>query len=268
MDNVIAYYSSFDEWGRLEREPLEFIINWHYMKQYLPRSGMILDNGAGPGKYAFELAGSGYNVTLSDITPRLVALAQSKADELGLLEQFSGFHVLNAVQLDGIPDESHDASLMLGPLYHLQHADERIAAVRELHRVTKNNGIVFVAFQSRMRMMITSLLYPQSWAPNDNMDAINKFADEGIFNHRDPGRFTGGYYYNVEDIKPFMESYGFETLELIGSSSIGALMDNEQKQYWTDKGDKEKWMDLLIKSAQDSSILGVSSHLLYIGRRR
>lgn len=29
MENVIAYYSSFDEWGRLDREPLEFTVNWH-----------------------------------------------------------------------------------------------------------------------------------------------------------------------------------------------------------------------------------------------
>lgn len=51
MEYVIEYYSRFDEWGRLDREPLEFIINWHYMKRYLPPSGSVLDNGAGPGKY-------------------------------------------------------------------------------------------------------------------------------------------------------------------------------------------------------------------------
>ncbi|WP_156417548.1 hypothetical protein [Paenibacillus etheri] len=45
MSNIIDYYSSFDEWGRLDREPLEFIINLHYIKKYMPSTGKILDNG-------------------------------------------------------------------------------------------------------------------------------------------------------------------------------------------------------------------------------
>lgn len=58
---IINYY------GRLEREPIEFQVNWHYIKKYLPRSGYVLDNGAGPGKYSIELAKDGYYVTLTDL---------------------------------------------------------------------------------------------------------------------------------------------------------------------------------------------------------
>ncbi|MEK8131627.1 class I SAM-dependent methyltransferase [Paenibacillus filicis] len=268
MENVIEYYSQFDEWGRLDREPLEFIINMHYIKHYLAASRWVLDNGAGPGKYAMELAKLGYNVTLSDLTPKLVEMAQQKASELGLTEQFSGFHVLNATHLDGIPDEKFDASLMLGPLYHLQTEEERVSAVRELFRVTKRNGIVFVAFQSRMRMAITSLQAPQYWKPNDNLDAIHEFYENGIFNHHDAGRFTGAYYFNIDEIKPFMEKSGFQTMDVIGSSSIAAMLNNEQKQYWTDQDEYDKLINFLIASANDPSVLGISSHLLYIGRRK
>ena len=52
MSKVIQYYNQFDEWGRLEREPIEFQVNWHYIKKYLPQKGYVLDNGAGPGKYS------------------------------------------------------------------------------------------------------------------------------------------------------------------------------------------------------------------------
>ncbi|MBP2002241.1 2-polyprenyl-3-methyl-5-hydroxy-6-metoxy-1,4-benzoquinol methylase [Paenibacillus shirakamiensis] len=85
MKRVIDYYSQSDEWGRLDREPLEFIINLHYMQQYLRRGMKVLDNGAGPGKYAMELAKRGFTVTLSDLTPELVDQAQHKAAELGLM---------------------------------------------------------------------------------------------------------------------------------------------------------------------------------------
>jgi len=268
MSSVIDYYSSFDEWGRLDREPLEFTNNMHYIKQYLPSSGAVLDNGAGPGKYAIELAKLGYHLTLSDLTPKLVELAKQKSSELGLTEQFHGFHELNATHLDGLPSEHYAASLMLGPLYHLQKEEDRVLAVKELYRVTKRDGVIFVAFQSRMRMTITSLQHPHQWKPNDNLDTINDFYEKGIFNHEDKGRFTGAYYYHIDEIKPFMERNGFEAIDLIGSSSIGGMLNNEQKQYWADRDENEQLIHFLIQSAKDPSVLGISSHLLYIGRRR
>ncbi|MGN7760543.1 class I SAM-dependent methyltransferase [Paenibacillus sp. 22594] len=77
MSDIIDYYSNYDEWGRLDREPLEFRVNWHFIKNSLPPTGIVLDNGAGPGKYSMELAKLGYDVTLTDLTPRLVDIAKA-----------------------------------------------------------------------------------------------------------------------------------------------------------------------------------------------
>jgi ubiquinone/menaquinone biosynthesis C-methylase UbiE len=148
MDKVINYYDRFDEWGRLDREPIEFLINWHYIRNYLPKNGHVLDNGAGPGKYSIELAKHGFDVTLTDLTPRLVEVAFEKAREFELVERFKGFHVVDARNLDILASQQFDASLMLGPLYHLQKEQERDKAIQELHRVTKIGGIVFVAFMT------------------------------------------------------------------------------------------------------------------------
>lgn len=268
VDSIIDYYSVFDEWGRLEREPIEFIINWHYIQHHLPAQSHVLDNGAGPGKYSVELAKNGHTVTLSDITPKLVEIAKGKVSESGLLERFNGFHVLNATHLDGLADETYDASLMMGPLYHLQTEQERKAAVMELHRVTKKDGLIFAAFQSRMRMTINSLQFPEHWKPHDNMKSIMEFGETGIFNHMDQGRFTGAYYFNLDEIIPFMEEHGFETIELIGSSGIAGLLGKEQQQYWEQRGEYQQMMELLIQTAKNPSILGISSHLLYIGRKK
>ncbi|SEO95588.1 class I SAM-dependent methyltransferase [Paenibacillus sp. OV219] len=114
MEEIIDYYSSFDEWGRLDREPLEFNVNLHYIQSNLPIAGHILDNGAGPGKYAMELAKLGYQITLSDLTPRLVEVAEAKAGELGLIEQFASFLVQDARNLSKLESNQFDASLMLG----------------------------------------------------------------------------------------------------------------------------------------------------------
>ncbi|MFD0771818.1 class I SAM-dependent methyltransferase [Bacillus sp. CGMCC 1.60114] len=270
VNKVVEYYSAFDEWGRLDREPLEFQVNWHYIQKYLPKTGKILDNGAGPGKYAMKLAEQGYRVTLTDLVPRLVNVGENKAKELDLFNQFDGFHVADARSLTILENEQFDASLMMGPMYHLQAEQDRNLAIKELYRVTKKDGIVYIAFMPRIKHVLSSLLYPQTWKPNDNMDSIQQFMRTGEFNHSDEGRFTGAYYFNIEDIQPFMESYGFETLNLIGSSNIGTLLSKEQWEYWQNRGDNEfaQLIELLKETATNPYVLGVSSHLLYIGKKK
>ncbi|WP_298474196.1 class I SAM-dependent methyltransferase [Psychrobacillus sp. FSL K6-4046] len=269
MSNIISYYNQFDEWGRLEREPIEFQVNWHYISTYLPPNGNVLDNGAGPGKYAMKLALEGYNVTLTDLTPKLVEIAREKAEEFNLKGRFTDFLVADARDLSKIQDEQFDASLMLGPMYHIQGEADRIKAIQELHRVTKKDGLVFVAFMPRVKHLLTSLTHPENWKPHDQMDNILQFNQTGCFDHQETGRFTGAYYYNIDDIQPFMESNGFQSLELIGSN-VAATLNKASWDYWKEKGEQEydKLINLLIEKASDPYMLGVSSHLLYIGTKK
>ncbi|WP_051348720.1 class I SAM-dependent methyltransferase [Peribacillus kribbensis] len=267
MSKVISYYNQYDEWGRLDREPVEFQVNWHYIKKHLPEKGRVLDNGAGPGKYSMKIAEEGYKVTLTDLTPRLVEIAERKAGELQLTGQFEGFYTADARDLHMLKDEQFDASLMLGPMYHLQDEMDREHAVQELHRVTKESGIVFVAFMPRIRHALTSLLHPENWKPNNSMDQINEFMSTGCFNHQDDGRFTGAYYFNIDEIKPFMDAHGFEALSLLGSNA-GTILTPEHWDYWRNKGEAEKVIQFIKEQAADPSILGISSHLLYIGRKK
>lgn len=269
MENVINYYNSFDEWGRLDREPLEFMVNLHHIKSHLPGQGRILDNGAGPGKYSVELAKLGYQMTLTDLTPRLVEIAQQKVEEQVLQEHFEGFYVADARDLRIFSDHHFDAALMLGPLYHLQREEDRAAAVTELHRVTKHGGLVFVAFISRVRFLTTSIMFPESWKPNHTVKGISNFLESGVFDHSDDGRFTGAYYFNINEIKPFMESHGFESIKLIGSGSIAGAMTQEQWDYWRLRGEDEfqQLMQIVMNESENPYILGTSSHLLYIGRK-
>ncbi|MCD1260236.1 class I SAM-dependent methyltransferase [Paenibacillus athensensis] len=269
MQHIIDYYNHFDEWGRLDREPLEFMVNLHHIVKNLPENGHLLDNGAGPGKYSLELARREYKITLIDLTPRLVEVAEQKAKELNLWNQFEGFYALDARDLTRFPDDHFDAALMLGPLYHLQTAEDRAKAVSELYRVVKPNGMVFVAFMSKSRFLLNSLLHPEHWKPNHTAHGIEKFMESGIFNHSDPGRFTGAYYFDIQEIEPFMEANGFSTLKLIGSSSIAGSMNQEQWDYWRRRGDFEyrRILEWVLKESENPYMLGVSSHLLYIGQK-
>jgi len=80
---VKKYYAEYGikEWKRLFKDPyhqLEFGTTIHFLKKYLPKKGLILDAGGGPGRYATELAKIGYDVTLLDLTPELLQIAKRK----------------------------------------------------------------------------------------------------------------------------------------------------------------------------------------------
>lgn len=102
------------------------------------------------------------------------------------------------------------------------------------------------------------------------MKSIWKFNEDGVFNHQDEGRYTGGYYYPIADIKPFMERNGFETVDLVSSNGIGGRLTEAKWEYWRNRGDDEfnKLMEIIYETASDPYLLGISSHLLYIGKKK
>ena len=69
------------EWRRLIKDPfhrLEFDTTMRFLKKHLPKKGIILDAGGGPGRYSIELAKLGYDVVLLDFTPGNLELAKKK----------------------------------------------------------------------------------------------------------------------------------------------------------------------------------------------
>lgn len=85
-DQIRAYYDANveQEWGRLERNRMEFAITTRCLSQHLPDSGRVLDCGGGPGRYALWLAKRGYDVTLFDLSPKCLEWAQREAERASL----------------------------------------------------------------------------------------------------------------------------------------------------------------------------------------
>jgi len=267
VNDILRYYQQFDEWGRLDREPLKFLMNMHFIRRYLPMNGRILDNGGGPGKYAAALAQAGYRVTLTDLSARLVEEARARMAATEGNVRLEACRVADAQDLIMFEDGSFDAALMMGPMYHLQQEAQREKAALELRRVTKPGGVVFVAFMTREKQASMYLLDPASWPPCDTHDGIRAFLDTGVFNHRDEGRFTGAYAFPLAEIVPFMERLGYETIKLIAADSIGG-MTSDRLGAWRARGEAEygRIVELLAELAENTAFLGSAPHLLYVGK--
>ncbi len=215
-----------------------------------------------------KLAENGYEVTLTDLTPQLVEKAKGKALEQQVYNVFRNFHVADARNLHYCSDEQFHAALMLGPMYHLQKKQDRIQAVRELYRVTKPGGTVFISFMPRVQHLISSLTSPERLKPNNTAKALHDFYESGCFNHAEERRFTHAYYTKIEDIIPFLKKHGFRCIELI-ASNVASSVNSKEWTYWQETSSEEmnNIVQLLIQQASNPYHLGLSSHLLYIGRK-
>jgi 2-polyprenyl-3-methyl-5-hydroxy-6-metoxy-1,4-benzoquinol methylase len=128
------------EWNRLTSTSVtrtEYMITSHCLERYLPPTGLILDAGSGPGRYAINLAMRGYRVVMLDLVRELLQVGQAKIAEAKLNEQ-----MLSLVQGDiGVlpfASDTFDAVMSLGsPLSHL--IDESMA-----FRITSWSSLVRV----------------------------------------------------------------------------------------------------------------------------
>jgi ubiquinone/menaquinone biosynthesis C-methylase UbiE len=109
---------------------LEYLRTRELLARYLPPApATVLDVGGGAGVYALPLAREGYSVHLIDAVP----LHVEQAREASALQQDSPLasaQVGDARRLVW-DDNSVDAVLLLGPLYHLTSRDDRLRALKE-----------------------------------------------------------------------------------------------------------------------------------------
>jgi ubiquinone/menaquinone biosynthesis C-methylase UbiE len=128
-DEVANYYAHAPEEDRLLQGIglLEEARTRELIQRYAPQPPAgVLDVGGGAGAYSFWLAELGYTVHLVDATPRLVAEAQRRETSKRSL---ASCRVGDARALE-FPDEFADFLLLLGPLYHLTDAADRVKARR------------------------------------------------------------------------------------------------------------------------------------------
>ncbi len=149
MDNrkeiINNYYNNYDEDNRLIKDKahrLEFVISTEYLKKYIKPADKILEVGAGTGRYSIYYAKQGYDVSAIEYVEHNLNILKGKITPDMKMKARQG----DAVDLSGFEDNTFDVTLVLGPLYHLYNDDDIHQAIEEAVRVTKQNGIIAIAY--------------------------------------------------------------------------------------------------------------------------
>ena len=248
------------EWVRLTRHRTEFAVSLRVITECLPVPPCrVLDVGGGPGRYSIALSKLGHSVTILDLSSESLKLAVQNAENAGV--SLAGAVHANVLHMDEIEDDSFDAVLLMGPLYHLLSEDERMQAVREAMRVLAPGGYLFAAFITRFAPFRQAAVNEQMWLV-ENLEYAHRMLETGL--HEKPTMFARAYFIHPDDVIPLMESCGLETQKMVGCEGIVAGHEDEVNALEGEAWDA--WVELNYKLGHEPTLYGASDHLLYVGR--
>jgi ubiquinone/menaquinone biosynthesis C-methylase UbiE len=261
---ILGHYGTGYELERLGEgaSRIEFTRTKELLRRFLPPPpAVVLDVGGGPGTYAIWLADLGYRVHLIDSVPLHVEQAAEAAERAR--HPFT-VEVGDARRLEQ-PDSSVDAVLLLGPLYHLTERTERIQALAEARRVVRTDGTVVAAAISRFASLFDGL--DSGFLGDPTFDAIvERDVREG--QHRNPTHriewFTTAYFHHPDELAKEIDDAGLAFEALLGiegpAQLVRDLCDNPER--------RDDVLRVARTIEQEPTVLGLSSHLLVIARKR
>lgn len=269
FEKIKAYYSVFDEQHRLEKAEgrLEFEICQRIILQHIRKSDIILDLGGGAGKYSIELAMQGYNVTLADLSERLLEQAKTYVDE-NKLPPLKSYDAVNAIDLSCYDNESFDVVILFGPLYHLLDSKERNKCISEVWRVLKFNGIIFASFIPYLSGAVGAISRALYFSEQVNEENLSEVFESGRFNNNVNVGFQEGYYPESKEIEQLFRKHNFSQILLRSIRGLG--YNKEEKLYELSNKNISlfnKMIELLNKTSTNPAIIETCGHALYIGRK-
>lgn len=191
--------------GRLEQARL-----YDFLGQQFPQApARVVDIGGGPGVHARWLREQGYEVELLDPVQHHVDQAQAA----GITAQLG-----DACRLPW-SDESFDAVLMAGPLYHLPDPSDRRLALREALRVLRPGGVVAAVAINRAANLIGSTLANTLLT---RQGIVRDILDTG--HSADNERMAHCYYHREIELRNELISAGLRPVNIFGLTGPGGWL--------------------------------------------
>ncbi len=176
--------------GRLEFERVQELVG-----ERISSPSRILDVGGATGIHAAALAREGHDVVLIDPVPSQV----ERAARDGSFAASVG----DARDLD-LDDDSFDAALLFGPLYHLASRDDRLQCLAEAARVVRPGGWVFAAAIPRV-IRHAALTLAQE-VPHPYPAELVSLLEHGT--PAGTGRFPGAHFHTAEELEDELHRTG------------------------------------------------------------
>lgn len=266
---VKNHYSEYgrNEWERLTRHPyrrLEFDTTMHFLKKHLPRKGVILDAGGGPGRYTIELAKRGYDIVLLDLTPRLLDIARDQIKKAKVESQVKQIIEGSVDDLSMFDDDTFDAVICLGgALGHLVLQKHRQNAADELVRVARNNAPIFISVIGRLAVLMNTIVYLWPELETDP-DIWRKYVLTG--DYLGEYEFTACHFYLPEELQDEFKDKA-TILEMAGLEGMFSTHAKEYDEVYQRGKYNKVLREIHLQTCTQPSIVAVSEHFMMICKK-
>ena len=255
---VKSFYEEVDEELRLEKSrhgQLEFRTTMEYIHRMVPDDAKILEVGAGTGRYSIALAKEGYQVSAIELLENNLKVLKENSQGLENLQAFQG----DALDLSRWEDNTFDLTLVLGPMYHLYEKEQIHKAIDEAIRVTKKEGVIFFAFLS-----VHAILFNNYLKENLRDGIEENFTDAYEIRHFEEQLFTG---YDIVEFEGLFAEKEIEYISTVAADTILELARKRTDFVMSDE-DFEAFAKYHLAFCEKRELLGASSHLLYVCRKK
>ena len=256
-EKVEEFYDRIaEEYDQLYETPywkLYHEITWQNIKKFLPRkNALILDAGGGTGYWAIKLAKLGYRITLTDISEKMLKVAEKKIKKQKLEKRIE-IRRVDIRDMSCFPSNYFDMALAEGdPVSYCLKPEK---AIRELARTVKPNSYVIVSVDSKYPF-ISRLIAEES------LDKIPKFIKTGILEREH--KFQA---FSPEELKDLFESNGLKVIRIIGKPILIQMVPREKREEIIKKHFR-KILNLELKYCDNPSLIGFGGHLEVVGIKR
>ncbi len=257
MPDLTDFYGKFNEDKRLRSRygQVEYLTTMEKLKEVFRgrQQLQILDIGAGTGAYTIPLAQEGHVLTALELVNYNLGILRQKAERKGLtIRTLKG----NALNLSKIPDQSFDVILLLGPLYHLFSAEDKIKALHEAACKLVPGGCLFAGY-----------------IMNDYAVLKYGFLESNILNARMNGKITEDFrtvtsaedlfsYDTLSDIEAYRERAGLKLIKRF--SQDGPTHYFRQQISGMDDETFELYVRYHLSVCEREDLLGAGCHTVEI----
>ena len=252
-----SFYDQAEEDTRLRRSrhgQLEYFTTIHYIHRFIQNDAKVLEVGAGTGRYSIALAREGMDVTAFELVESNLAVLKENGRGLDNLQALQG----DATNLSAFADNSFDAVLHFGPMYHLYDPLEVNKAIDEAIRVTKPGGVIFYAFLS-----VFGIMYANYFSGNWASGQTENFTEDYQVRHFKEQLFTG------YDIEEFEQLFAHKPVEWITTAGVDGMVESLENNpgFLIAEEDFEAFARWYVHFSEKRELLGSTNHLLYICRK-
>ncbi len=249
-DSIAEREDTFEKGFSLRNDiPREFI------KRYLQPTDVVLDAGGGSGINAIMMAQRGAQVTLLDLSSRMLACAAGNIQLAGLTGKIN-LTQGDITDLSQFQDGQFNFVVCLGGALSYV-CDQATQAVDELVRVARQGAVLIIGCDSKFGLVRWLL----------SSDSIKNLEDAiEIYETSQYEAGEGAYarLYTPAELTALLEAANCEILEIASTPTL--INGWDQSDYPLEKQEKLKALEL--RACTVPELLGAGHHLFCVARKR